>query len=181
MWCIVSCSSTSLSWLVFFFGVLLWGSMIHKHTGRWMWQGRALVTQSVNIFFGESLSPSEGGGGQSNSPHPPLPHPDWNVTFLTVWFFFFYSDEKCEFCVMISVELAGWLCGLAKTFNIVIFSDTINVINVKLCMMVLLTHLALPLRTTSIDFDHVSTSQECQTALTDDLRRKLHRIVKYVK
>ena len=27
------------SWhLVFFFGALPWGSMIHKHTGRWMWQ-----------------------------------------------------------------------------------------------------------------------------------------------
>ena len=34
---------TSFRWLVFFFGVLLWGSMIHKHTGRWMWQGSASV------------------------------------------------------------------------------------------------------------------------------------------
>ena len=25
-------------------GALLWGSMIHKHTGRWMWQGSASVT-----------------------------------------------------------------------------------------------------------------------------------------
>ena len=32
---IVSCGSTSFPWLVFFFGALLWGSMIHKHTGRW--------------------------------------------------------------------------------------------------------------------------------------------------
>ena len=36
--CIVSCSSTSFPWLVFFFGALLWGSMIHKLTGRWMCQ-----------------------------------------------------------------------------------------------------------------------------------------------
>ena len=29
--------STSFSWLVFFFAALLWGSMINKHTGRWLW------------------------------------------------------------------------------------------------------------------------------------------------
>ena len=27
----------------FFFWALLWGSMIHKHTGRWIWQGSASV------------------------------------------------------------------------------------------------------------------------------------------
>ena len=43
MRCIMSCGSTSFSWLVFFFGALLWGSMIHEHTGRWMWQGSASV------------------------------------------------------------------------------------------------------------------------------------------
>ena len=41
MWCVVSCGSTSFPWLVFFFGALLWGSMIHNHTGRRMWQGSA--------------------------------------------------------------------------------------------------------------------------------------------
>ena len=41
--CVVSCGSTSFPWLVFFFGALLWGSMIHKHTGRWMWQRSASV------------------------------------------------------------------------------------------------------------------------------------------
>ena len=35
--CLVSCGSNSFPWLVFFLGALLWGSMIHKHTGRWMW------------------------------------------------------------------------------------------------------------------------------------------------
>ena len=37
-----------------------------------------------------------------------------------------------------------------KTFNIVIFSDTINVINVKFCMMMLLTefYLFMPLSVT---------------------------------
>ena len=43
MRCVVSCCSTSFPWLVFFFGALLWGSVIHKHTGRWMWQGSASV------------------------------------------------------------------------------------------------------------------------------------------
>ena len=43
MRCVVYCCSTSFPWLVYFFGALLWGSMIHKHTGRWMWQGSALV------------------------------------------------------------------------------------------------------------------------------------------
>ena len=36
MRCIVSCSSTSSPWLLFFLAALLWGSMIHKHTGRWI-------------------------------------------------------------------------------------------------------------------------------------------------
>ena len=43
MRCVVSCRNTSFPRLVFFFGVLLWGSMIHKHTGRWMWQASASV------------------------------------------------------------------------------------------------------------------------------------------
>ena len=30
--CVVFCGSTSFPWLVFFFGALLWGSMIYKHT-----------------------------------------------------------------------------------------------------------------------------------------------------
>ena len=39
--CVVSCRSTSLPWLACFFGALLLGSMIHKHTRRWMWLGSA--------------------------------------------------------------------------------------------------------------------------------------------
>ena len=54
-------------------------------------------------------------------------------------------------------------CG--KNFNAVIFSDTINVINVKLCMMVLLSELYLFI-SLSVIFDHISTSQKCQTVLT---------------
>ena len=44
MRCVVSCSSTSFPWLVFFFGALLWGSVIHKHTGKWMWQRSNIST-----------------------------------------------------------------------------------------------------------------------------------------
>ena len=43
MRCVVSCGNTSFPWLIFFFAALLWGSMIHKHTGRWMWQGSRSV------------------------------------------------------------------------------------------------------------------------------------------
>ena len=43
MRCVASCGSTSFLWLVFFFGALLWGFMIHKHTGRQMWQGSASI------------------------------------------------------------------------------------------------------------------------------------------
>ena len=41
MRCVVSCGSTIFPWLVFFVRALPWGSMIHKHTGKWMWQGIA--------------------------------------------------------------------------------------------------------------------------------------------
>ena len=43
MRCVVPCSSTSFPWFVLFFGALLWGFKIHKHTGRWTWQGSASV------------------------------------------------------------------------------------------------------------------------------------------
>ena len=38
---------------------------------------------------------------------------------------------------------AGWVSICGKNFKILIFSDTVNVINVKLCMMVLLIELYL--------------------------------------
>ena len=40
---------------------------------------------------------------------------------------------------IINVFLVGQVSGLLENLNIGIFSDTISVINVKLCMMVLLT------------------------------------------
>ena len=33
-----------------FFEALLWGSMIHKHTGRWMWQGSASVVSKIRLI-----------------------------------------------------------------------------------------------------------------------------------
>ena len=58
--------------------------------------------------------------------------------------------------------LVGQVSGLVKNFNIGIFSDTINVINVKLCVMVLLMELDLfiPLpETLTIFQDHRSVKQ----------------------
>ena len=55
MKCVVSCGSTSFPSLVFFFGALLWGYMIHMHTGRWMWQGSAsVVSWSWEKYFCQS-------------------------------------------------------------------------------------------------------------------------------
>ena len=52
---IVTCGSTSFPWPVFFSGALLWGSMIHKHIGRWMWQGSAsVVSWSWEKYFCQS-------------------------------------------------------------------------------------------------------------------------------
>ena len=58
--CVVFCGSTSIPWLVFFFGALLWGSMIHNHTGKWMWQGSASVVsgrywQTSNAKYSQKL------------------------------------------------------------------------------------------------------------------------------
>ena len=47
--CLVSCGSTSFSWLEFFFAALLWGSMINKHTGRRMWQRSASIVSFMKI------------------------------------------------------------------------------------------------------------------------------------
>ena len=47
MRCVVFWGSTSFPWLVFFFEALLWGSMIHKHTGRWMWHNAYFRSQCI--------------------------------------------------------------------------------------------------------------------------------------
>ena len=54
MRCIVSFGSTSFPWLIFS-AALLWGSMIHKHTWRWMWQGSARVVSCLSFQIGLDL------------------------------------------------------------------------------------------------------------------------------
>ena len=63
---------------------------------------------------------------------------------------------------MISVRLAIQLAVGGRNFNVAIFLDTINMINVKLCMMVELIQLYpfTPLSVTLIVFqDHSSVKQ----------------------
>ena len=59
------------------------------------------------------------------------------------------------------------VAGLVENFNIVIYSDTINVINLKLCMMILLIEffLCIPLSVTLTIFQ---SSQQCQKVLTEN-------------
>ena len=70
----------------------------------------------------------------------------------------FDSHQKCAFCVMISVRLAGQLVGwesvCGKHFNVAIFLEAIIKINVKLCMVVVLIELYsfMPLSLTLIVF-----------------------------
>ena len=70
----------------------------------------------------------------------------WQQKFLVMCkVVLFDSHEKSWVCVvMTSVWLASWMivrCG--KNFNIVIFSGTLNRINIKLCMRALLIELYL--------------------------------------
>ena len=103
-----------------------------------------------------------------------------SYTCCRIFFFFFsistfrlhstsFFDDDHHFFLMISVRPAGWLivrCG--KNFNVAVFSDTMNVINFKLCMMVLLTHWALPVHTSFGALDHISRSQVCPTILIEN-------------
>ena len=74
MRCVVSCSSTSFPWLVFFFGALLWGSVILKPPGRWMRQGSAsVVSWSREKYSCQSklvLALSSGNGCEPCTPPP---------------------------------------------------------------------------------------------------------------
>ena len=65
-------------------------------------------------------------------------------------------------CVMISARPAGRLSVSGKNFNAVIFLDTTNIMNVKLCKMVALIELypLIPLLVTLIGFQgHSSVKQ----------------------
>ena len=70
---------------------------------------------------------------------------------------------------IINVFLVGQVSGLVENLNIGIFSDTINVINVKFCMMVVFTELYPFMQLTFSDLDCISRSQQCQTVLTENV------------
>ena len=83
---------------------------------------------------------------------------------------------------IIKMFFISQVSGFVKNFNTVIYSDTINVITVTLCIMVLLSELYLFISLSS-DLDHISRSQQCQSVLTEKLfsysvKLKLCRIVK---
>ena len=78
--------------------------------------------------------------------------------------------KNCK-SIMVSIRpTACWLSGVAKKINIVIFSDTINVINVKLCMMLLLIELYLfILFSVMLTVELISRTQQCLTLLIECL------------
>ena len=55
-----------------------------------------------------------------------------------------------------------------ENVNVAIFSDTVNIINVKLCMMVVLSYL-YPFIPLSVTLIVISRSQQCQTVLNEKL------------
>ena len=65
---------------------------------------------------------------------------------------------------MVSVTPAGRVSVCGKNFNVVIFSNTVNMINVKLCMMVVLIELYsfLRLSMTLIVFQSHSSVEQFQ-------------------
>ena len=69
-------------------------------------------------------------------------------------------------CVIISVRPAGRFYVCDKNVDVTIFSDVINMIIVKLCMMVVLFKL-YPFIATFSDLECISRSQQCQTVLTE--------------
>ena len=75
------------------------------------------------------------------------------------------GGKKWDCCTQVRPVGRLSLCG--KHFNVAIFSDTIPMINGKLCMMLVPMHRALPIRTTFSDLDCISMSQQCQTVLTE--------------
>ena len=78
--------------------------------------------------------------------------------------------ELCDWCEFKGDNLHVLFCqmsGLVENFNTGIFSDTINVINIKLCMMV--PHINLYLFFTLFsELDTISKSQQCQAVLTEN-------------
>ena len=79
-------------------------------------------------------------------------------------------------------QAGRWTVRRGKDFHVAIFSDTINLINANLCMMVLLAELYpfIPLSVTLIVFQgHSSVKQE--NVFSSPIKLKLCTIVDYVK
>ena len=73
-----------------------------------------------------------------------------------------YSRERIDWGFFFVLVFVSQVFGLVENFNIRIYSDTINVINVKLCVMVLLVelHLFIPLSVTlTILYSHSNVEQ----------------------
>ena len=77
---------------------------------------------------------------------------------------------------------AGQVSGLLENFNIKIYPDTINVINVNLCMMLVLIELyvLMPLSMTLTIFQGHSNIEQfkLKSVCSDPVKLKLYRIVK---
>ena len=97
--------------------------------------------------------------------------------FVWLWCVFVMSWE------IIHIFFVGQVSGLVRGFNIWIFTDTINVINVKLCMMVLLIELYLfiPLQWPLLYFKVTAMLNNCNWKFilhSYPIKLKLCRIVK---
>ena len=77
--------------------------------------------------------------------------------------------DLCDSCVysreIINMFSVSQVSRLVKNCNIEIFSDTINVISVKLCMMILLVELYLLIPFNVLDL--ISRLQHCRAVLSE--------------
>ena len=67
--------------------------------------------------------------------------------------------------LLLLLLLTMWASRCGQTFDVAIFFGTINVINVQLCMMILLTEFYLLTNNTFSDPDHILWSQQYQMVL----------------
>ena len=99
---------------------------------------------------------------------------------LDIWF-----TWKMWYCLMISLRLALRVSVCGRNFNVATFSEIVNMLNVKLCMMVVLIELypLIPLSVTLIVFQgHSSVKHFWLKMLCSYLiKLKLCLITDYVK
>ena len=115
MRCVVSCGSTSFPWLEFFFGALLWGSMIRRDAvGRTDWKSKSLQS---GMYSGTPLW----GHPKANSNRDR----DWSGKKGSLWWGFsgFHADmtflrllsEIWHFCV--------WRCAESCCYGVWVWGD----------------------------------------------------------